>query len=146
MLLLALDTATPAVTAALHDGERVLASDSRVDARRHGELLLPAVDRVLAAAGAALGPGMAAATPDPAAAPAASRQNGRRARNVLLIVADDLGYDLGCCGGTLRTPVLDRLAREGTCSPTRMPPCRRAVRAARRFTRDSIRTPTACMD
>ncbi|MGE9692672.1 MULTISPECIES: tRNA (adenosine(37)-N6)-threonylcarbamoyltransferase complex dimerization subunit type 1 TsaB [unclassified Streptomyces] len=54
MLLLALDTATPAVTAALHDGERVLASDSRVDARRHGELLLPAVDRVLAAAGVTL--------------------------------------------------------------------------------------------
>ena len=38
MLLLALDTATPAVTVALHDGERVLAEASRVDARRHGEL------------------------------------------------------------------------------------------------------------
>lgn len=54
MLLLALDTATPAVTVALHDGERVLASDTRVDARRHGELLLPAVDRVLADAGLSL--------------------------------------------------------------------------------------------
>ncbi|MFD6416822.1 tRNA (adenosine(37)-N6)-threonylcarbamoyltransferase complex dimerization subunit type 1 TsaB [Streptomyces sp. NPDC060194] len=51
MLLLALDTATPAVTAALHDGERVVAETSQVDARRHGELLLPAVDRVLADAG-----------------------------------------------------------------------------------------------
>jgi tRNA threonylcarbamoyl adenosine modification protein YeaZ len=51
VLLLALDTATPAVTVALHDGEAVIASSSQVDARRHGELLLPAVDRVLADAG-----------------------------------------------------------------------------------------------
>ncbi|MFE1300183.1 MULTISPECIES: tRNA (adenosine(37)-N6)-threonylcarbamoyltransferase complex dimerization subunit type 1 TsaB [unclassified Streptomyces] len=51
MLLLALDTATPAVTVALHDGTDVIASTSQVDARRHGELLLPAVDRVLAEAG-----------------------------------------------------------------------------------------------
>ncbi|MHC3454000.1 tRNA (adenosine(37)-N6)-threonylcarbamoyltransferase complex dimerization subunit type 1 TsaB [Streptomyces prasinus] len=51
MLLLALDTATPAVTVALHDGDDVIASSSQVDARRHGELLLPAVDRVLAEAG-----------------------------------------------------------------------------------------------
>ncbi|MFE0375368.1 tRNA (adenosine(37)-N6)-threonylcarbamoyltransferase complex dimerization subunit type 1 TsaB [Streptomyces inhibens] len=51
MLLLALDTATPAVTVALHDGARVLAESRQVDARRHGELLLPAVDRVLAEAG-----------------------------------------------------------------------------------------------
>ncbi|MEU2316207.1 tRNA (adenosine(37)-N6)-threonylcarbamoyltransferase complex dimerization subunit type 1 TsaB, partial [Streptomyces albidoflavus] len=54
MLLLALDTATPAVTVALHDGERVLASDTQVDARRHGELLLPAVDKLLTGAGLAL--------------------------------------------------------------------------------------------
>ncbi|MBM7170843.1 tRNA (adenosine(37)-N6)-threonylcarbamoyltransferase complex dimerization subunit type 1 TsaB [Streptomyces sp. G44] len=51
MLLLALDTATPAVTVALHDGSSVVARSSQVDARRHGELLLPAVDRVLADAG-----------------------------------------------------------------------------------------------
>jgi len=57
---------------------------------------------------------MAAATPARATAPAASRRDDRPGRNVLLIVADDLGYDLGCCGGTLRTPVLDRLAREGS--------------------------------
>ncbi|MFJ4009591.1 tRNA (adenosine(37)-N6)-threonylcarbamoyltransferase complex dimerization subunit type 1 TsaB [Streptomyces sp. NPDC090026] len=55
MLLLAMDTATPAVTAALHDGTGVVAESSRVDARRHGELLLPAVDRVLAEAGTDLG-------------------------------------------------------------------------------------------
>ncbi|WP_393097695.1 tRNA (adenosine(37)-N6)-threonylcarbamoyltransferase complex dimerization subunit type 1 TsaB [Streptomyces sp. LN325] len=51
MPLLALDTATPAVTVALHDGTSVIAASSQVDARRHGELLLPAVDRVLAEAG-----------------------------------------------------------------------------------------------
>lgn len=40
----------------------------------------------------------------------------RRFPNVVLIVADDLGYaDLGCYGSTdIRTPNLDRLAREGT--------------------------------
>ncbi|WP_020118571.1 tRNA (adenosine(37)-N6)-threonylcarbamoyltransferase complex dimerization subunit type 1 TsaB [Streptomyces canus] len=54
MLLLALDTATPAVTVALHDGRDVVASFLQVDARRHGELLLPAVDRVLADAGVKL--------------------------------------------------------------------------------------------
>lgn len=54
MLLLAVDTATPAVTVALHDGTDTVAASSQVDARRHGELLLPAVDRVLAEAGTAL--------------------------------------------------------------------------------------------
>ena len=47
MLLLAFDTATPAVTVALHNGQRVLASSSTADARRHGELLAPAIARVL---------------------------------------------------------------------------------------------------
>ncbi|MGW6916581.1 tRNA (adenosine(37)-N6)-threonylcarbamoyltransferase complex dimerization subunit type 1 TsaB [Kitasatospora sp. NPDC054939] len=51
MLLLAFDTATPAVTAAVHDGTAVLAETDQVDARRHGELLLPAIDRVLREAG-----------------------------------------------------------------------------------------------
>lgn len=46
-----MDTATPAVTVALHDGESVVARSSQVDARRHGELLLPAVHRVLREAG-----------------------------------------------------------------------------------------------
>nr|WP_206323475.1 tRNA (adenosine(37)-N6)-threonylcarbamoyltransferase complex dimerization subunit type 1 TsaB [Streptomyces sp. HNM0574] len=55
-MLLALDTATPAVTVALHDADadRTLAASDQNDARRHGELLLPAVDRVLAEAGRAL--------------------------------------------------------------------------------------------
>ncbi len=50
--------------------------------------------------------------------------------NILLIVADDLGYsDTGPFGGEISTPVLDRLAEQGmrfsafhvlpTCSPTR---------------------------
>ncbi|MFB9879118.1 tRNA (adenosine(37)-N6)-threonylcarbamoyltransferase complex dimerization subunit type 1 TsaB [Planobispora siamensis] len=54
MLVLAFDTATPAVTAALHDGRRVLAESTTVDARRHGELLAPTIERVLAESGAAL--------------------------------------------------------------------------------------------
>lgn len=52
MLILAFDTATPAVTVALHDGSGVLAEESAVDARRHGELLAPSIARVLATAGA----------------------------------------------------------------------------------------------
>lgn len=51
VLLLAFDTATPAVTAAVHDGERVLAESYEVDARRHGELLLPTIAAVLRTAG-----------------------------------------------------------------------------------------------
>ncbi len=50
--------------------------------------------------------------------------------NILLIVADDLGYaDLGCYGGDTETPNIDRLAKEGIrfsrfhtspfCAPTR---------------------------
>lgn len=50
--------------------------------------------------------------------------------NILLIVADDLGYaDLGCYGGDIRTPNIDQLAKRGllfsqfhtapTCAPTR---------------------------
>jgi len=52
VLLLAFDTATPAVTVALHDGKRLLAEESVVDARRHGELLAVSIRDVLAAAGA----------------------------------------------------------------------------------------------
>ncbi|MGW6493845.1 tRNA (adenosine(37)-N6)-threonylcarbamoyltransferase complex dimerization subunit type 1 TsaB [Nonomuraea angiospora] len=54
MLVLAFDTATPAVTAALHDGGQVLAEHTTIDARRHGELLVPTIQHVLAEADAAL--------------------------------------------------------------------------------------------
>src|SRR5437762_2960928 len=53
-----------------------------------------------------------------------------RPPSVVLIVADDLGYsDLGCYGGEIHTPTLDRLGRQGVrlsqfyntarCSPSR---------------------------
>jgi arylsulfatase A-like enzyme len=56
-------------------------------------------------------------------------ENGR-APNIVLILADDLGYaDLGCYGGEIATPNIDRLAAEGLrftqfyncamCGPTR---------------------------
>lgn len=51
VLLLAFDTATAAVTVALHDGAAVLAEHTEADARRHGELLAPGIGRVLAEAG-----------------------------------------------------------------------------------------------
>jgi tRNA threonylcarbamoyl adenosine modification protein YeaZ len=52
VLLLALDTATPAVTVALHDGSAVVAEAGATDARRHAELLAPLVEQVLEQAGA----------------------------------------------------------------------------------------------
>jgi tRNA threonylcarbamoyl adenosine modification protein YeaZ len=50
--MLAFDTATPAVTVALHDGTRVLAGETAVGGRRHGELLALMIEQVLAAGGA----------------------------------------------------------------------------------------------
>lgn len=50
-MLLAIDTSTTTVGAALHDGSTVLARAVSEDARRHGELLAPAVRRVLQDAG-----------------------------------------------------------------------------------------------
>jgi tRNA threonylcarbamoyl adenosine modification protein YeaZ len=50
-VLLALDTATPAVTVAVHDGERVVAESSVIDPLRHGELLAPRVEQTLRDAG-----------------------------------------------------------------------------------------------
>jgi tRNA threonylcarbamoyladenosine biosynthesis protein TsaB len=52
VLLLALDTATPAVTVALHDGSAVVAEVCAVEPRRHGEVLAVFVDQVLRKAGA----------------------------------------------------------------------------------------------
>jgi arylsulfatase len=57
-------------------------------------------------------------------------QTAAKRPNILLIVADDMGYsDIGAFGGEIATPTLDRLADEGlrlsnfhvlpTCSPTR---------------------------
>ncbi len=65
-----------------------------------------------------------------AAATIGPAQAKERRPNLLVIVADDLGYsDLGAFGGEIRTPNLDRLALNGirlagfhtapTCSPTR---------------------------
>lgn len=65
----------------------------------------------------------------PAAASAQSSAP-NRPRNVLLIISDDQGRDLGAYGGAVRTPNLDRLAARGTlftqafatvssCSPSR---------------------------
>jgi tRNA threonylcarbamoyl adenosine modification protein YeaZ len=51
--MLAFDTATPAVTVALHDGMRVLGGESEVGARRHGELLASMIARVLVTSGLA---------------------------------------------------------------------------------------------
>ena len=50
-MLLAFDTATPAVTVALSDGTRVVAERTTVDAMRHGELLAPGIAGVLEDAG-----------------------------------------------------------------------------------------------
>lgn len=55
MLVLGLDTATPAVSVALHDGERVISQSCAVDARRHAELLTPMIAKVMADAGASRG-------------------------------------------------------------------------------------------
>jgi tRNA threonylcarbamoyladenosine biosynthesis protein TsaB len=53
VLLLAIDTATSAITVALHDGTSVLAESSTLDPRRHGECVAPALAEVLALAGRA---------------------------------------------------------------------------------------------
>ena len=54
-MLLAFDTATSRVTVALHDGTRVVASYAADEAMRHGEMLAPGIERVLAEAGAGVG-------------------------------------------------------------------------------------------
>lgn len=83
----------------------------------------------LLAAGTALMLALAAGCSSPGRQAAGDQASGRRP-NVLLVLADDLGYsDLGAFGGEIPTPNLDRLAGEGriltnhyvnpTCSPTR---------------------------
>lgn len=49
--LLAIDTATSAVTAAVHVGDAVVATVSLPEARRHAETLAPAIDAAMAQAG-----------------------------------------------------------------------------------------------
>src|SRR5947207_5572648 len=67
-----------------------------------------------------------------AAAPPPSLSAAPTRPNVLVILADDLGYsDLGCYGGEVRTPHLDGLAKNGLrftqfyntarCCPSRAP-------------------------
>jgi tRNA threonylcarbamoyl adenosine modification protein YeaZ len=53
MLLLALDTSSAAVTAAVHDGVAVIGEHTLLGAQSHGELLAPVVRAALADAGAA---------------------------------------------------------------------------------------------
>jgi tRNA threonylcarbamoyladenosine biosynthesis protein TsaB len=50
-VLLAFDTATPYVTVALHDGERVVAERRSEQRMKHGEQLAPLIEQVLADAG-----------------------------------------------------------------------------------------------
>ncbi len=65
-----------------------------------------------------------------ACAPELPPEDAQRRPNIMVIVADDLGYtDLGALGNEIRTPNLDRLAQDGlllanflvspACSPTR---------------------------
>jgi arylsulfatase len=79
-----------------------------------------------------LGLGIASITLPGCSETIAQRSSGYRSEkpNIVLIMADDLGYsDIGCFGGEIRTPNLDRLAAGGMrftqfynaakCSPTR---------------------------
>ena len=51
-MLLAFDTATPHVTVALHDGDRVVSEYVSAEAMRHGEMLAPGIADVLDQVGA----------------------------------------------------------------------------------------------
>lgn len=51
-MLLAFDTATPHVTVALHDGTAVVATYASSESMRHGEMLAPGIEAVLADVGA----------------------------------------------------------------------------------------------
>ncbi len=54
MLLLAFDTATPAITVAVHDGSAVVAEASGEVSMAHGELLAPAIRNAVGDAGATM--------------------------------------------------------------------------------------------
>ncbi|MGI9085187.1 MAG: tRNA (adenosine(37)-N6)-threonylcarbamoyltransferase complex dimerization subunit type 1 TsaB [Aeromicrobium sp.] len=54
MLLLAFDTATPAITVAVHDGSSVVADASGEGPMAHGELLAPAIRAAMTDAGAVM--------------------------------------------------------------------------------------------
>ena len=54
VLLLAFDTATPAITVAVHDGRRVVGEALGEGAMAHGELLAPAIRDAMAQAGASM--------------------------------------------------------------------------------------------
>jgi arylsulfatase A-like enzyme len=64
----------------------------------------------------------------------------RATPHVVLIVADDMGYsDLGCYGGEIATPTLDRLGRAGArlshfYNTTRMSTCMLVTSAPWRLT------------
>jgi len=51
VLLLAIDTATSAITVALHDGSAVVGEKTTLDPRRHAEHLAPGIAQVLAESG-----------------------------------------------------------------------------------------------
>lgn len=74
--------------------------------------------------------GAAAVATAPAIAPPAAGRAAGRKRNVLLLISDDQGLDLGCYGVAVKTPRLDRMAKGATlfrngyaavssCSPSR---------------------------
>lgn len=59
-----------------------------------------------------------------------AQEKGNNRPNIIIIMADDLGYsDIGCYGGEINTPNIDRLAKNGMrmanfynnarCCPTR---------------------------
>ena len=93
--------------------------DGRLDRRQFMQL---AMALGLSASAAASMAGMAPASP--------ANPGGRRRPNIIVILADDLGFgDLGVMGGEIRTPHIDSIARNGTlltsmynaarCCPTR---------------------------
>lgn len=74
--------------------------------------------------------GMAGAAAVSVAPASLAQGGGAKRRNVLLLISDDQGLDLGCYGVAVRTPQIDALARQGTrftqgfaavssCSPSR---------------------------